>query len=191
MSIQERRERQRGARREAIVTAARQLAEEVGWPAVTIRLLADRVEYSQPVLYSHFADKTAIIQAVALEGFVELAERVRHARVRSRRPEAAMHAVTRAYLTFARDHPALYEAMFSQAIGLEFASPSTPPELHAGFAELVATVEPVAGARDTALLAELYWSTLHGVATLTRSGRVPAASAPYRLKLIDSLFGAA
>lgn len=190
MPIQERRARQREERRRAIIDAARQLAEEEGWSAVTIRRLADRIEYSQPVLYSHFQDKLAITRAVAIEGFVELTRRLHRARARAKVPEAAVGSVTRAYLGFASEHPALYEAMFSRAIGLEFASASTPPELHAGFVELVATLEPVAGSRPIGSFTELYWSTLHGVATLTRGARLSTAATAERLNLLDGLFGA-
>src|SRR6478736_4198606 len=73
MTRQERKERERAQRRQVIVSAARELAEAEGWEAVTTRRLADRVEYSQPVLYSHFAGKDAIMAAVAVEGFAELA----------------------------------------------------------------------------------------------------------------------
>jgi AcrR family transcriptional regulator len=70
----ERRERERAHRHRLIVTAARELAEAEGWEAVTTRRLAERVEYSQPVLYSHFRNRGAIIAAVAIEGFAELAD---------------------------------------------------------------------------------------------------------------------
>lgn len=190
MPIQERRARQREERRRAIIDAARRLAEEEGWSAVTIRRLADRIEYSQPVLYTHFQDKLAIMQAVAIEGFVELTGLVHRARVRAKGSGAALRGVTRAYLDFAGKHPALYEAMFSRAIGLEFASASTRPELHAAFVELVATLEPVAGARPIGSLTELYWSTLHGVATLTRGARLSTADTVERFNLLNGLFGA-
>src|SRR5580658_10595529 len=72
MTVTERQQRDRARRRQAIITAARQLAEAEGWDAVTTRRLADRVEYSQPVLYSHFENKDAIVRAVAIEGFADL-----------------------------------------------------------------------------------------------------------------------
>ena len=67
MTRQERRERELAERRQVIVNAARELAEAEGWESVTTRRLADRIEYSQPVLYSHFEGKDAIVTAVALE----------------------------------------------------------------------------------------------------------------------------
>ncbi|MGW3869505.1 helix-turn-helix domain-containing protein, partial [Streptomyces sp. NPDC005069] len=68
MSVQERKQRERAERERLIVATARELAEQQGWDAVTTRLLAERIEYSQPVLYSHFRGKREIIGAVALEG---------------------------------------------------------------------------------------------------------------------------
>src|SRR5690349_23597093 len=80
MSIRERRARERRERERLIVDAARELAEAEGWAAVTTRRLAERVEYSQPVLYSHFKSMDAIMTAVAVQGFAELAAQLRAAR---------------------------------------------------------------------------------------------------------------
>ena len=68
MAIHERKARDREARERLIIEAARELAEADGWEAVTTRRLAERVEYSQPVLYSHFAGMGALMAAVAMEG---------------------------------------------------------------------------------------------------------------------------
>ena len=65
MSIAERRERQRAERYELILATARELAEAEGWDAVTTRRLAELIDYSQPVLYSHFKGKADIMAAVA------------------------------------------------------------------------------------------------------------------------------
>ena len=77
MSIADRKERQRAERYERIVAAACELAEAEGWEAVTTRRLASLIDYSQPVLYSHFKGKAYIMAAVAVKGFEELAERLR------------------------------------------------------------------------------------------------------------------
>lgn len=79
MSVQERKERERAVRERLIVATARELAERQGWDAVTTRRLAERIEYSQPVLYSHFRGKREIIGAVALEGAAEMAAALRAA----------------------------------------------------------------------------------------------------------------
>ena len=135
MTVAERRQRDRAHRRQAIITAARQMAEAEGWDAVTIRRLADRIEYSQPVLYSHFAGKGGIIDAVAVEGFAELRLILRNAREAAGSPEAALRELAGAYLGFALEHPALYDAMFTLSTELPFGRPEGPRELHAAFAE--------------------------------------------------------
>src|SRR3954471_16464334 len=113
MSVQDRRERERTQRARLIVTTARDLAEAEGGDAVTTRRLADLIEYSQPVLYSHFTGKDAIMQAVALEGFTEIAAHLRAARDEATTARAALTAVVTAYADFAERHPALYDAMFT------------------------------------------------------------------------------
>src|SRR3954462_1153303 len=109
MSIEDRREREQSARRRLIVTTARTLAAAEGWDAVTTRRLSTEIEYSQPVLYSHFTDKRAIVAAVALEGFAELVTVLRAARKDGLEPAQALRVVADAYLQFAESEPALYD----------------------------------------------------------------------------------
>jgi len=100
MSLRERRDRDRARRQQLIVTAARELAETEGWEGVTMRRLAERVEYSQPVLYSHFKGKADIVRAVAMEGFGELAAELHSARTAASSPAAALRGLAAAYLLF-------------------------------------------------------------------------------------------
>lgn len=148
----------RAGRRDRIVDAAREIAEADGWPAVTVRRLADTIGFSQPVLYGHFPDgRDGIIRAVALAGFTRLAEALTAA--------GELADLCTAYLEFARSSPATYEAMFSMPTDLEFARSTTPEPLLAGFAPLLA-------ATGDETRAELLWSALHGIADLSRHGRL-------------------
>lgn len=183
MSIQQRRSRDKDRRRQRIITSARRLAEAEGWDSVTTRRLAEAIEYSQPVLYSHFQGKKAIIQAVAVQGFAELAAAIRAARQQASGPQAALLALARAYLGFARANPALYEAMFTLA-DLPFAQPATPAPVREGFAELRHALAPVTGEHDVDTLGEITWSTLHGLATLSRSRRLRPGRDEQRLALL-------
>src|SRR3978361_2352897 len=81
MAIEDRRERERTARRRLILSTARTLAETEGWEAVTTRRLSTEIEYSQPVLYKHFSGMGQLADAIAIDGFGELAEASRDARV--------------------------------------------------------------------------------------------------------------
>ena len=178
MTVAERRQRDQARRRQAIITAARQMAEAEGWDGVTTRRLADRIEYSQPVLYSHFSGKGGIIDAVAVEGFTELRLILRNARKAAGSAEAALRELAEAYVGFALEHPALYDAMFTLSTELPFGLPEAPRELQAAFAELREAVTPLAGGRDPDTLAEVAWSALHGVATLTRARLAPPGLPP-------------
>jgi AcrR family transcriptional regulator len=168
----ERRERERAERRQAIVNAARELAEAEGWEAVTTRRLSDRIEYSQPVLYSHFENRDAIVEAVALEGFSELAAAMHEGKARARSPEAALQGTVRAYVEFAEANPALYDAMFTLATDLPFGRPEAPAQLHDAFDEIQEATEPLAGSRDPETLTEVVWSSMHGLASLARARRL-------------------
>lgn len=181
-AVSERRERERAHRHQMIITAARELAETEGWDAVTTRRLAERVEYSQPVLYSHFHGKDAIVSAVALDGFADLAAHLRDARQAATAPGQALRAVCVAYLEFATRRPALYQAMFILPTDLEFATAQTPAALRAGFDEFVSCFPPDNERRE--LLAEVVWSALHGIALLSDSGRIPAARQAERVDLL-------
>lgn len=183
MPVHERRAREKDQRQQRIITAARQLAEAEGWDAVTTRRLADAIEYSQPVLYSHFQNRDAIIRAVALQGFAELAAALGAARQQARAPQAALLALAQAYLTFARANPALYEAMFTLA-DLPFAQPGRPAPLEQGFTELSQALAPLSGDRDLETLTEITWSSLHGLATLTSSHRLRPGHGQQRLTLL-------
>src|SRR5215831_18874246 len=107
MAVQHRRARERAQRHQLIIHTARELAETDGWDAVTTRRLAETIEYSQPVLYSHFANKDAIVAAVAIDGFTELAERLHQARRSGTDQQQALARVAQAYLDFGLANPAL------------------------------------------------------------------------------------
>ncbi|MFE7504345.1 TetR/AcrR family transcriptional regulator [Promicromonospora sp. NPDC057488] len=188
MATGTRRERERAQREELIVRAARELAEAEGWDAVTTRRLAAEIEYSQPVLYSHFKGKNAIMTAVAAQGFEELANELRAARTGARGAAKALAAVAASYTDFARERPALYDAMFTHAVEVQFATPDGPAYLREGFGELLQAVEPLAGDDDPGILTETFWASLHGLAMLERSGRLPLSLHDQRLRLLLGRF---
>ena len=184
MSIAERRERQRAERYELILATACELAEVEGWEAVTTRRLAGLIDYSQPVLYSHFEGKADIMAAVATRGFEELARRLRTANVAS--ASDVLRNVCAAYVDFARSRPVIYEAMFVLPTKIKFASEATPPALRAGFDELVAALGP--DRQEPEFLAEVLWSALHGLVVLAQTERIPEAGAETRLNVLVQQF---
>jgi AcrR family transcriptional regulator len=190
VSIEDRRQRERAARRRLIIGTARKLAEAEGWDAVTTRRLSTEIEYSQPVLYKHFSGMDQIAAAVAIDGFGELADRLRVARAGAETPHRSLTLIAHAYLDFARENPALYDAMFARTTTLHFAADDTPPELAAAFAELHAGLRGVADETDAGTLAEVFWSALHGLTTLARGGRLRPEYESERVELLAAQFSA-
>lgn len=188
MAFEDRRERERAARRRLIVTTARKLAEADGWDAVTTRRLSTEIEYSQPVLYKHFTGMEQIADAVAIDGFGEIADVMRAARLRAGTAGDALARIAHAYLDFARDNPAVYDAMFTRATTLRFAAQDTPPQLTAAFAELHQAVGVIAGEQDADALTEVFWAALHGLVTLSRAGRLRPGYDSDRLQLLVNQF---
>jgi AcrR family transcriptional regulator len=190
MAVEDRRARERAARRQLIITTARRLAEAEGWDAVTTRRLSAEVEYSQPVLYKHFAGMEDVADAVAVDGFGELAHAIRAARSDTHTGTArdALARVAHAYVDFGRDNPAVYDAMFARVTSLRFAAKDTPPELSAAFAELRQAVVLVVDEQDADALTEVFWAALHGLVTLSRTGRLRPGYGSERLQLLVDQF---
>jgi AcrR family transcriptional regulator len=188
MGTEERRLRERAARRQLIVASARTLAEGEGWDAVTTRRLSTEIEYSQPVIYKHFASMEDLIEAVALEGFGELADALGAAR-REGPPREALSRVAHAFSVFADENPALYDAMFSRSTRLRFGATESPAALVAGFAELrQAIVDSIATDRDVDTLTEVIWAALHGLTTLARGERLRPGLDNKRIDLLVAQF---
>ena len=184
MATEDRRARERAARRQLIVDTARQVAEAEGWDAVTTRRLSTEIEYSQPVLYKHFSGMDQVAAAVAVDGFAELARRLGTGRTDAETPGDALTRIARGYLDFARDNPAVYDVMFTGRTTLHFAQADTPPELVAAFGELREAVSLIAGEADADTLTEVFWAALHGLVSLSRGGRLRPE---YERERVDAL----
>ena len=162
-------------RRRQVLHTAHEIAESEGWAAVTMRRLAAALGVTQPVLYSAYASRQSLIDAVALTGYVDLAAELEAV-------ESAPLARIRTYLDFAANHPRMYEAMFSMPSGLPFATDDVPEPLRRAFAGVREAFPDADGTR-----AEVAWATLHGLATLQAGGRLRPGQALARLALVDRM----
>lgn len=137
-----------------------------------MRRVASEIGVTQPVIYSAFAGgRQALIDAVALGGFAAIAAALEAVPAE---PRARMQA----YLDFADEQPHVYAAMFSMPSGLAFGTGAGPDALHRAFTAIAAAFP---GSDDTT--AEVVWATLHGLATLGNSGRLPGSRSEARLDL--------
>ncbi|PRY12534.1 TetR/AcrR family transcriptional regulator [Kineococcus rhizosphaerae] len=161
-------------RRERITRLTRQVAEAEGWAAVTTRRLAAELGVTQPVLYSAFASRQDLLDAVALDGFTALSSALEAVPAT---PLARMGA----YLDFAAAHPRTYEAMFSLPSQLHFGDDTHAP-LGRAFAAVREAFPPTEDRDGDDVRAEVAWSTLHGLVTLGAGGRLPPERARARLQ---------
>jgi len=184
MGIKERRERERQELRQAILAAARKLAGQEGWQAVTIRKVAERIEYSPPTIYEHFASKEAILLELMRDGYRMLLADMRQATDALNDPEARVLGLARAYWEFAWRHPEMYQVMHGLG-GVPFctdtaaikAAGSPLVEADAVFDYTLAALSSLAP-QFTSIPCELesavmiLWATLHGLVALTMADRV-------------------
>ena len=159
-----------GDLREALVATGLAILEEGGDPsALSLREAARRAGVSAMAPYRHFADKDALLAAVATKGFERLRAALRMAD-EARDEAEALVGQGIAYIAFARANPALFRLMFGTPPGVK------PEELtaagaaaYAVMADRVAALAPPDEARERALQC---WATAHGLAALTVDGRL-------------------
>ena len=161
-----------GNLREALVSAALSLIAEKGAMGFTFAEAARAAGVSAAAPYRHFRDRDDLIADVARRGFDELTRALELA-WNEGRPDAftAFEAVGRAYLTFARDEPALYSAMFEAGVPLDRSVELRAAADRAFGVLRLASERPTArmpeGKRPPALMMSLHmWALAHGIATL-------------------------
>lgn len=175
MGIRQRREREKLEVREAILSAARDIALNEGWPAVTMRKVADRIEYSPPIIYEHFASKESMLTALMRYGFAQLLVAVQSAYDRAPDPESGLMSIAEAYWDFAWRFPELYQVMTGLG-GVPFCAEGHAVEADAVFVYVLRVVQHILermGATVSEQQAEdmvkLLWSTAHGLVALSMS----------------------
>ncbi|KIC95851.1 TetR/AcrR family transcriptional regulator [Flavihumibacter solisilvae] len=116
MGITERRLRQKEEIRSNILATAWKLVLEEGWQSLSIRKIADAIEYSVPVIYDHFENKEAILLEFGKQGFELLAKKLQQASRKSKDPAEQLKAIADAYWNFAFQHKEYYQLMFGLGI---------------------------------------------------------------------------
>jgi AcrR family transcriptional regulator len=171
MGIAERREREREEVRRKILDAARELFATEGYERVTMRRIADAIEYSPTALYHHFEDKNALVDALCEEDFGRLLGALLTRELPSD-PIEQIRQMGRAYAGFGLENPNHYRYMFMTP--MEFKASHDHELSQSGeraFGLLRSAVEnAIAGGRfrrgDALTIAQVLWSGLHGVVAL-------------------------
>jgi AcrR family transcriptional regulator len=195
---QRRRERERAAARESILTAALDLARRDGWDAVTMRRLADEIEYSANFAYRYFTGRDDILLALVREGFTRLRDAMaaagEHAasgpggRPTTGASGTAAAAVRRAghvYLDFGLADPDLYQLMYGLG-GVRVPATDTWDEGQAVGDVLTALLAAAGDTQPEQHVLQL-WATAHGLIALQVVGRVDVDPAGLHALLEDAL----
>src|SRR6266508_2166655 len=101
MGIVERRLRQKEEVKANILATAWQIVKEDGWESLSIRKIADAIEYSVPVIYDHFENKEAILLQFGKEGFGLLINTLQKAKAKTDDPAEQLTLIANAYWNFA------------------------------------------------------------------------------------------
>ncbi|MFD0039892.1 TetR/AcrR family transcriptional regulator [Streptomyces anulatus] len=162
-----------GDLRAACLRAARELLEEDGSAGLSLRAVARRAGVSATAPYRHYADREALVSAVAAEGYRELAGSLAQAHPAPSTPDE-LAAVAVAYVQFALEHPALFRAMFAEPCD------PTSAERVAATEAISQYVRTIVGATfpgmDADALSTTVWALVHGLAFLHLDGKLDASS---------------
>jgi AcrR family transcriptional regulator len=158
----------------ALLEVAKALIAERGLEGFTLREVARRLGVSHVAAYRHYADRRALLAAVAEHGFERLRARLKTAR--SGKPESLeprLRAILGAYLRFCWEEPALTAVMFGPRLSRDGEFPRLEAAVMASLGvieETIATLSPARGRRRTPRDAALaLWTFTHGFSTLSHA----------------------
>jgi AcrR family transcriptional regulator len=176
MGSKERRQRERDEFRVKIMNAARVLFAKEGIQAVSMRKIAEAVEYSPTVIYQHFADKESLLHELCSQDFGALAQTFQKiANVAD--PVRRIEQIALAYARFGIEHPNHYRLMFmaqydTKKLSDEDLTRMNNPDqdgyafLKKAVSEAIAAGRYRLGLDNPDLVAQILWAALHGVVSL-------------------------
>ncbi len=177
MGPRDRRERDRAELREKILTAARELFAEHGYEDVSMRKIADRIEYSPTSIYLHFADKEALFRELVYGDYLMLSKEFA-VMASTQNPAERLLQIGEAYVQFGATHPFHYRMMFMNPPPIkrhcgDGAIPAKGLPDWDAYAFLKWTVTEAAQAgflrpdlTDLDLLSQTLWAAVHGITAL-------------------------
>lgn len=192
MGITERRIRQKEEVRAAILKSGWNLVIEEGWQSLSIRKIADAIEYSVPVIYDHFENKDAILNEFIKEGFSLLSKDLQAAKDTLADPEEQLKAIGETYWNFAMNNKEYYQLMY----GLGMPTCETVKKF-VGIQTLTSIIQSTiqdyiirkSNNPDTNAFLKLhtFWSILHGLVSIRLIGGSTASDAMNQMVREDAV----
>ena len=161
----------------SLLQEALRTIEKDGVAALTLRTVGEKLGVSRTALYRHFADKSALLAAVATEGFRTLREQTQLAWDRQGGGRKGLEAMGSTYVRFAVAHPSHYRVMFGGHVRSAAPDSDLAREGAGAFQVLVSAI--VAQQTDGQIrkdnplaLAQYIWANVHGIAMLAIDGQL-------------------
>lgn len=174
MGVKERKARQKKLLRQEILDAASELFVRDGYENVSMRRIADKIEYSPTTIYLYFKDKSELLEQVCKETFGRLVLRLSKIMEQPGDPVERLRRGLLAYIQFGLENPHHYRATFMMVLPEGFHEEKMhqqdSPGMHAfafltrGLADCVKAGKMPA--RNVELAAQTLWAGVHGITSL-------------------------
>ncbi|QNK61374.1 TetR/AcrR family transcriptional regulator [Pedobacter sp. PAMC26386] len=170
MGSKERIQRVKEETRANILDAALEIVKEDGWQALSMRKIADKIEYTAPIIYEYFANKEGILLELTRKGNLLLLIDLKAAKAKHNTPEKQLTAMWIAYWDFAFEHTHLYQVMFGvDMICCE--QQKSLPEVEASrklISDTIIEIMKIDGLCQDRVCRKYYtfWSIIHGLISI-------------------------
>ena len=169
MASKERIQRLKEDTRASILEAAYKIVKEEGWQALSMRKIADEIEYTAPIIYEYFSNKEAILAELNKKGYLYLAKEMEEAKNQHELPGEQLEAMWMAYWNFAFKKKELYQLMFG--VSMNCCSTKKSPEAEAPAKLIRDAIRELMGGKN---LSEdevcrryyTFWSVVHGLVSI-------------------------
>jgi AcrR family transcriptional regulator len=153
-----------------ILEASLEIVKEDGWQALSMRKIADKIEYTAPIIYEYFANKEAILMELTKKGYYLLTEKLKEANDSHDTPDDQLEAMWLAYWNFAFAETELYQVMFGVEMNCcvfqkEFPEAEAPADL---ICDAIARLMKIEDLESDIICTKYYtfWSVVHGLISL-------------------------
>lgn len=159
-----------------ILDAALQIVKQDGWQALSMRKIADAIEYTAPIIYEYFSNKDAILLELTRKGYLILSKDLVEAKAEHKLPAEQLEAMWLAYWNFAFANKELYQVMFGVSTNCSCKQIKGLPEADLPwdhFTEVIGELMHITDMDSEIICTKYYtfWSIVHGLVSINILGR--------------------
>lgn len=170
MGSKERIQRLKEETRTNILDAALQIVKEEGWQALSMRKIADKIEYTAPIIYEYFPNKEGILLELTRHGYIILGKEIKAAKSKYTRSDEQLEAMWIAYWNFAFEHKEFYQLMFGVDMICCEQKKSMPESEYLDdlFFDTIKDLMKAENPEEGAICRKYYtfWSVIHGLISI-------------------------